>query len=580
MKLTRLFHSFFNISEGAHNILIDPAIDFEFEFWLTRETTYPDPAGYFVNADAIVLSHAHSDHYHIPSLLSVDRSVPIFVPDVDWETPLPIAEELVVMGFQHIYRLKTWEPVAIGTLHVIGIPAKASVEGTPQISVAVFCEDHGNVFYDAVDTLEDKNILRQINENFSAVDVAALPVGCSFNFLNVRNQMSPSVAAQVLDLLRPRFFIPTGLNTAPVRYVSTDFPMFPFDNSLLELRSFVSTIPSGCSIACIDPGTTLNLTNTQEEAWVGRTLVESSFYATGRLASALIRRNVRDTEYFGIPATRNVQQWVTGIKRIFRDFGSEKAWSQSLEDIVRRVPPTWIVTPLNMYFPRTMEALLGDTAAYDDFAVALVNDLVHSNVEFSGVSMIQHCLSFIQMWFSASQFVCEMALLEAIQELQMVHQSNVPSFKDATWEKAFQIYLDHLTFYLDESPQHIFPRFNPLFGPVTVMKSTVLSFIGQSTKVEGGDLQYLAFISPSYFDDKPVSLHIMSIKKQEEIRLIEEIRRSRGRMSLEQIVQEHGRSLFTKFAKKLFRFTPFSLEYHWLPEAGYADDDWYTSVGL
>lgn len=108
----------------------------------------------------------------------------------------------------------------------------------------------------------------------------------------------------------------------------------------------------------------------------------------------------------------------------------------------------------------------------------------------------------------------------------------------------------------------------------------VLSFIGQSTKVKDSDIQYLAFVSSSYCNDKPTSLRIMSINKQEEIRLIEAIRQSRGRMSLEQIVQEHGRLLFAKFAKKWFRFAPFSLEYHWLPEAGYFDEDWYRSVGL
>ena len=46
-------------------------------------TQYPPPVVDVttLRPDAMVISHEHSDHFHEPTLVEFDRSIPIFIPD-------------------------------------------------------------------------------------------------------------------------------------------------------------------------------------------------------------------------------------------------------------------------------------------------------------------------------------------------------------------------------------------------------------------------------------------------------------------------------------------------------------------
>ncbi len=86
------------------NILTDPWMKglCVFDSWVN----YP-PSGIQVNElpriDAIWISHEHSDHFHLPTLMEFDKNIPIYVPDYDNNR---LEKKLREFGFKNITSMK------------------------------------------------------------------------------------------------------------------------------------------------------------------------------------------------------------------------------------------------------------------------------------------------------------------------------------------------------------------------------------------------------------------------------------------------------------------------------------------
>ena len=82
------------------NILTDPWMKglCVFDSWVN----YP-PSGIQINElpriDAIWISHEHSDHFHLPTLMEFDKNIPIYVPDYDNNR---LEKKLREIGFKNI----------------------------------------------------------------------------------------------------------------------------------------------------------------------------------------------------------------------------------------------------------------------------------------------------------------------------------------------------------------------------------------------------------------------------------------------------------------------------------------------
>jgi L-ascorbate metabolism protein UlaG (beta-lactamase superfamily) len=75
--------------------------------------------------DAIVISHSHGDHFHLPTLMTFAASTPIIVPKVDRPTMLcpSFAEVLRMLGFTRVIQLG-WNdpPFVVGDLEIHALP--------------------------------------------------------------------------------------------------------------------------------------------------------------------------------------------------------------------------------------------------------------------------------------------------------------------------------------------------------------------------------------------------------------------------------------------------------------------------
>lgn len=107
---------------GPHTrLLVDP-------FLLPDEASFPPgyrPLTYDQLApDAILVTHSHSDHFHVDSLLRLGRDTPVFVPDLSRESVLAVdmSYRLHELGFTDVRPLRWQEETTVGDFRVTALP--------------------------------------------------------------------------------------------------------------------------------------------------------------------------------------------------------------------------------------------------------------------------------------------------------------------------------------------------------------------------------------------------------------------------------------------------------------------------
>jgi len=124
LHLTFLGHQTWHISDGQSVILLDPIIadafgagDLEFTIWPPRSVNHREmPA-----PDAVILSHEHLDHFHIPSLDLLPRTVPFYTGRT---TPAAVTDAITALGFT-VHRADHTTPITVGGIEFRLYPAGA-----------------------------------------------------------------------------------------------------------------------------------------------------------------------------------------------------------------------------------------------------------------------------------------------------------------------------------------------------------------------------------------------------------------------------------------------------------------------
>lgn len=124
LELTFLGHQSWHISDGDAVVLLDPILTpafgagaLEFTIWPPRSVNVaamPAP-------NAVILSHEHLDHFHLPSLNLLDRSVPIYTGTT---TPAAVTDAISTLGFR-VHRLDYTQPLRVGEMEIVLYPAGA-----------------------------------------------------------------------------------------------------------------------------------------------------------------------------------------------------------------------------------------------------------------------------------------------------------------------------------------------------------------------------------------------------------------------------------------------------------------------
>lgn len=245
LTVTRVTHSCVLLDFGGTRLLTDP--------WFSERAGYrrTEPLGMTVaglpRLDAVVVSHAHYDHYDMQAFSAYPhKDVPIYVVH-------GTAEPARKAGFTHVVELEAWQRFAVGPVAATATPAK---HGVPEITY-VFQWAGLTVFFGA-DTLLIPE-LRQVAERFPAIDLALVPVnGLRIRpALNRQVVMSAREAAQLCALMRPRVAV-------PIHYAFTGGPLgdrllLKYDGTAEEFaREAARTAPT-TEVRILAPGEPLTL---------------------------------------------------------------------------------------------------------------------------------------------------------------------------------------------------------------------------------------------------------------------------------------------------------------------------------
>ncbi|MFD4904154.1 MBL fold metallo-hydrolase [Kitasatospora purpeofusca] len=125
LELTFLGHQTWLVQGGGHRVLIDPVLTGSFGLPGRAECRVWPPrtvdAGLMPRPDAVVLTHEHLDHFHLPSLDLLDRQVPVWTGPL---LPAPVEEAIVRLGFE-VRRVDHTTPIELGDLRITLYPAGA-----------------------------------------------------------------------------------------------------------------------------------------------------------------------------------------------------------------------------------------------------------------------------------------------------------------------------------------------------------------------------------------------------------------------------------------------------------------------
>jgi L-ascorbate metabolism protein UlaG (beta-lactamase superfamily) len=203
MAVTFVGHATVLIEVGGTRVLTDPLLRLHVGP-LIRRSPVP-PASVHRDLDAVVISHAHIDHFDVPSLRLVDKTTPVLAPRATQKL-------LRRIGFADVTEMVPGQSREIGAgVVVTATPAEHGTSRHP------FAEE-GNALGFVVRGSQsayfagDTGLFDEMAGLAGDLDVALLPVG-GWGPRLPDDHLNPLTAAKALALLRPRVAIPIHWGT-------------------------------------------------------------------------------------------------------------------------------------------------------------------------------------------------------------------------------------------------------------------------------------------------------------------------------------------------------------------------------
>jgi L-ascorbate metabolism protein UlaG (beta-lactamase superfamily) len=227
LGVTFIGHSSFFLQMGGKNILVDP----NFARWIFVLKRLRRPGLRLRDLppiDAVLVSHAHFDHLHRPSLRAIARLT-------RWKSgkrptiivPRNVRDLVTDLGYGRIVELDWWENVQLGTLEITHVPARhwgaRIVRDMHRGYGGYVLRSEKHSLYHAGDTGYFDGF-REIGKQLKP-DVALLPIGAYHPDSYRSVHTSPEDALQAFMDLGARWMVPMHYGTFRLSYEPVDEPV-------------------------------------------------------------------------------------------------------------------------------------------------------------------------------------------------------------------------------------------------------------------------------------------------------------------------------------------------------------------
>jgi L-ascorbate metabolism protein UlaG (beta-lactamase superfamily) len=227
MGITFIGHSSFFLQIGGKNILVDP----NFARWIFVLKRLKRPGLRLRDLppiDAVLVSHAHFDHLHRPSLRAIARLTrrrvgkrPLII------VPRSVRDLVCDLGYSRTIELDWWGELRLGGVTITHVPARhwgaRMLRDTQRGYGGFVLRAQGQSIYHAGDTAYFDGF-REIGERLHP-EVALLPIGAYHpaSFRSVHT--SPEDAVQAFVDLGARWMVPMHYGSFRLSYEPMDEPL-------------------------------------------------------------------------------------------------------------------------------------------------------------------------------------------------------------------------------------------------------------------------------------------------------------------------------------------------------------------
>jgi L-ascorbate metabolism protein UlaG (beta-lactamase superfamily) len=202
MQITWVGHATVVVELGDVRLLTDPVLTGRVAHLRRHADVTPDASA---STDAVLISHVHMDHLHIPSLRLLPRATTMIVPE-------GAGDLLTRRGFEHVRETRVGDTIRLGDVDVETVPAR---------------HEHGRGPHSRVTATAVGYVLRRLNEAvyfagdtdlfpemsaIAPVDVALLPIW-GWGPTIGEGHLNPARAAEAVRILDARLVVPIHWGT-------------------------------------------------------------------------------------------------------------------------------------------------------------------------------------------------------------------------------------------------------------------------------------------------------------------------------------------------------------------------------
>jgi L-ascorbate metabolism protein UlaG (beta-lactamase superfamily) len=246
-RLTWVGHATVLMDFPEARVLTDPTLRKRVAH-LRRRTPLPPEST--VDVDLVLISHAHMDHLHMPSLGKVDREVPVVVPRG--------AGDLVRRkGFTTVVEVTPGDCLSLAGVDLTVVPAAhihgrgphSNVTAEPLGYIAA-ASDHRVYFAGDTDLFEQM-------ADLGPIDVAFLPIW-GWGPTIGEGHLDPERAVEATRLIEPRMVIPMHWGTYTPENARPGRPAW-IDEAVMRFTKLLTDTEDEARLRVLEPGDSVRL---------------------------------------------------------------------------------------------------------------------------------------------------------------------------------------------------------------------------------------------------------------------------------------------------------------------------------